>query len=369
LNFDVDVVVVGGGPAGIAVAIAASARGLDSIVVDAQMPPIDKPCGEGLLPHGVTALRALGIQLDSDNAYPFTGIRFCDHDSSASAKFSEGGGFALRRVRLHQLLLNRAALAGVSFLWGTRVTNIESNHVTAGGNRIRHQWLVGADGQNSGVRKRANLDSHSLTQKRYAFRKHYRIRPWTDVVEVYWGKGCQAVVTPVGDQEVGVAVFSRNPRLRLEQALPMFPPLAAKLLGAFPTSKELGNMTAWMRLPAVTRDHVALVGDASGTVDALTGHGLSLSFQQALYLAEAFENRNLSHYEAAHRKINAMPATMTRLMMLMERSDWVRRRTLRLFQKKPDLFSKLLSINTGDLLLSSVGAAEIADFGWKFLWA
>jgi menaquinone-9 beta-reductase len=369
LNIHTDVIVIGGGPAGIAVAIAASAKGLQSVVVDAQMPPIDKPCGEGLLPHGVTALRALGIHLDSDTAHPFAGIRFADHNSSASATFSEGVGFALRRVRLHQLLLDRAARAGVSFLWGTRITNIETSHVTAGGNRIRYQWLVGADGQNSGVRKRAGLDSHSLTQRRYGFRRHYRIQPWTDVVEVYWGKGCQVVVTPIGKQEVGVAVFSRNTRHRLEQALPLFPSLAGRLLGAIPTSKELGNMTSLMRLPAVTRGRIALVGDASGTVDAITGHGLSLSFQQASYLAEAFERGNLTHYESAHRKINAMPATMTRLMMLMEGSDWIRRRTLRLFQKKPDLFSKLLSINTGELPLSSIGTGEMANFGWNFLWA
>jgi hypothetical protein len=104
-------------------------------------------------------------------------------------------------------------------------------------------------------------------------------------------------------------------------------------------------------------------------VDAITGHGLSLSFQQALRLAEAFEQENLAHYESAHRKIAAMPAAMTRLMLLMEESDWIRRRALRLFQDKPSLFSKLLSIHAGEFPLSSVRARDMAHFGWKFLWA
>jgi menaquinone-9 beta-reductase len=369
LTLHTDVMIVGAGPAGIATAIAARAKGLRTVVVDAQTPPIEKPCGEGLLPHAVAALRALGIQLNPDIAVPFFGIRFLDRDSSACAKFSGNPGLALRRIRLHQLLLDRAIQAGVSFLWGTRVTNIEAHFVTAAGNRIEYEWLLGADGQNSGIRKWANLSSHRRTPKRFAFRRHFQICPWTDVVEVHWGKGCQIIVTPTSKEEVGVAVFSRDSRLRLEQALPMFPSLARKLQSAIATSQELGNVTSLTRLPSVTRGRVALVGDASGTVDAITGHGLSLSFQQALHLADAFKQGDLSLYESAHRKINAMPAAMTHVMLLVERSDWVRRRTLRLFQNKPGLFSQLLSVHTGEIPLSSIGAGAMADFGWNFLWA
>jgi hypothetical protein len=78
---------------------------------------------------------------------------------------------------------------------------------------------------------------------------------------------------------------------------------------------------------------------------------------------------SLAQYESAHRKIATVPAAMTRLMLVMEKGDWVRRRTLRLFQNKPALFSRLLSIHTGDLPPSSLGTTEILDFGWRFLRA
>jgi menaquinone-9 beta-reductase len=177
------------------------------------------------------------------------------------------------------------------------------------------------------------------------------------------------IVTPTGREEVGVAVFSRDPRLRVEQALARFPALAEKLNGAVSTTKELGEVTSLTRLSAVTRDHLALAGDASGTVDAITGHGLSLSFLQAQHLAEAMQQSNLPRYESAHRKIAAVPAAMTRLMLVMEKSDWVRRRALRLLQNKPALFSRLLSIHTGELPLSSLGASEIVNFGWQLIRA
>jgi 2-polyprenyl-6-methoxyphenol hydroxylase-like FAD-dependent oxidoreductase len=155
----------------------------------------------------------------------------------------------------------------------------------------------------------------------------------------------------------------------LESALPQFPALAKRLQGARPTTREFGDTTSLRILPAVTRGRIALIGDASGTVDAVTGHGLSLSFEQAKELADAMTNGDLSRYEAAHRKIAAVPIAMTRLMLLMERSDWIRRRALRLLQNSPGLFSRILAIHSGTQPLSAVGLSEIADFGWKFLWA
>src|SRR3979490_1200949 len=120
-----DVIVIGAGPAGIATAIAANQRGLRTIVFDTRTPPIYKPCGEGLLPQGVASLRSLGIHLNSDIAVPFAGIRFTCGESSAYAKFPDSAGFALRRIRLHQLLVERAIQAGVIFHWGTRVTKLD----------------------------------------------------------------------------------------------------------------------------------------------------------------------------------------------------------------------------------------------------
>jgi flavin-dependent dehydrogenase len=367
VNPHTDVIVIGAGPAGIATAIAASQKGLRAIVLDARTPPIDKPCGEGLLPHGVAALRVLGIHLNSDIAVPFTGIRFAAEESSACAKFPGATGFALRRVRLHQLLVERATQAGVVFHWGTRVTNVDLRHVTAGDRRIPYTWLTGADGQNSTVRRWAQLDPLRTSGKRFGFRQHFRVRSWPNLVDVHWGRHCQMLTTPTDAQEVCVSVLSRDAGLRIRQALPLFPALTEKLRGATPTTKELGNVTSWSRLPAVTRGRVALVGDASGSVDAITGHGLSLAFQQAVYLAEAFERGDLGHYESAHRKIAVMPAIMTRLMLIMERNAWVRRRALRLFENEPGLFSKLLSIHTGALPLSSLGVNEMIDFGWRLL--
>ena len=369
MNERPEVVVVGAGPAGLAVAIAASLRGLRTIVVDARRPPIDKTCGEGLLPHGVAALTTLGVRLPPEVAIPFHGIRFLDEQSSACAEFKDSLGFGVRRTRLHQLLIERAGETGVACRWGVRVTGLDSRHIYLGGHPIPYQWLIGADGQSSNVRRWVRLKSRRITLGRFAFRRHFQVQPWARVVEVYWARGCQVVVTPTGAQEVSVAAISGDSRFRLTPALSLFPALAARLRDAAPSSAEWGDTTSLTRMSAVTRGRVALAGDASGSVDAVTGHGLSLAFQQALHLAEALERNDLASYEWAHRKIGAMPAVMTRLMLALDSVAWVRRKTLRLFEKSPELFSKLLSVHTGALPLSAFSVGEMVNFGWKLLSA
>src|ERR1022692_3090216 len=93
-----DLFVIGGGPAGLAAAIAARLKGLTVTLADGARPPIDKACGEGLMPDGLAALRSLGVTLDAADAQPFRGIRFIDHDASIESPFPESafsGGYAL----------------------------------------------------------------------------------------------------------------------------------------------------------------------------------------------------------------------------------------------------------------------------------
>ena len=362
-----EVIVVGAGPAGIVAAIAARHHGLKATVLDARNPPIDKPCGEGILPQGVAALNALGVSLPPVCGFPFRGIRFVDEEHSARADFADSTGFSVRRIKLHQLLISHAIETGVEFRWGTRVTQMDQDAVTTARERISYRWLIGADGQNSQVRKWAGLDPRTVRKKRFGFCSHFQVEPWTDVAEVHWGRGCQIFITPMTGREVGVAVLSHDPGLRLEGALSGFPALAEKLRGAAPTTKESGDMTSLRILPTVARGRVALVGDASGTVDAVTGHGLSLSFQQANPLAEAMKRGDLAHYQRAHKRISAVPIMMTRLMLLMSGSDWIRRKTIRMFQNTPGLFARMLAIHSEAIPLSSVGVADIAGFSWRFL--
>ncbi len=296
-----DVFVIGGGPAGLATAIAARQQGFSVVVADGAQPPIDKPCGEGLLPDGRAALAALGIEVPANDSHPFRGIRFYSGGLSVEGSFPSGSGIGVRRTVLHRLMVQRARDAGVSLLWKTPVTGLHPQGVELGKTVVRARWIVGADGGQSLARRWAGLDRYLHNRTRFAFRRHYRIAPWSDYMELYWGPSCQIYVTPVASNEICVALVSHDQHLRLDAALKTFPEVAHALNGAEPTSLERGAITSTHKLEKVYRNNVALVGDASGAVDSITGEGLSLTFRQAQFLAECFVDGDLERYQKEHR--------------------------------------------------------------------
>jgi menaquinone-9 beta-reductase len=320
------------------------------VVADGREPPIDKACGEGFLPDGLTALEQLGIQIPLGEGRGFRGIRFLSAENSADAIFPKGSrGLSIRRTVLHRLMTERAAQLGADLLWRTVVTGISEEGVYLGSRFVRARWIVGADGFNSRVRRWSGIESRGRPRLRYAFRRHYRMAPWTDYMEVYWGEHCQGYATAVNHEEVCVALASHDPRLRLEEGLRALPRLAARVRGAEIVSTERGSVTGNREYSPVYRGNVALIGDASGTVDAITGEGIGLAFSQAVALAECFESGNMARYEAKHRRLAMRPLWMARLMLILDGRPRLQHRTLQVFQKRPEIFRRLLALHVGAL--------------------
>lgn len=366
---DTDVLVVGGGPAGLAAAIAVRQQGLRVTVADCASPPIDKACGEGLMPDSLEVLRRLGVRLEGIATGRFRGIKFLGPEGSVTADFPRGEGVGVRRVRLHELFVQHAEAAGAELLWNARVLLADGFTVKVNGRTIRSRWLIGADGQNSRVRDWAGLSAGRLRARRIALRQHFRVRPWSEYVEIYWGNGSQAYVTPVGDDQICVALISRERFASFEDGLTDFPELVDHLAGAAALTNARGALSISRRLQQVWRDRVALIGEASGSVDAITGEGLAMGFRQALALAQALVSGDLSSYARAHREISSLPEFMARTMLLLDSSAVIRRRALSALSHQPDLFSRMLSVHVGELRRSDFGARDLLNLGWQMLVA
>ena len=344
-----DLVVAGGGPVGLATALLAARAGLDVEVREPRRGVIDKACGEGLMPDSLLQLERLGVSLSPSDGAAFHGIRFAGEDATATAHFSAGAGIGLRRQALHTQLVARAQDAGVALRWQTPVFLRVDGRAQIAGETQRYGWLVGADGQGSQVRRRARLERGRLISWRFGFRQHYQVEPWSPYIEVHWGERGQAYVTPTGPNEVCVATVTRDPQCRLPVLLDELPDLRAKLSRpqVTVTDHERGALTTTRRFNCVARGRVALVGDASGSADAITGEGMGLAFRQALLLAECLERGDLARYNRKHSETLCLPQAMARVLLSMDRWKAVRRRALGMLAREPELFTHMLGVHLG----------------------
>jgi menaquinone-9 beta-reductase len=375
-----DVLIVGGGPAGLAAAIALRRRGADVLLADALTPPIDKACGEGIMPDSRRDLARLGVEIPSCSGASFNGIRFCDAHSSVAANFPSGQGLGLRRTVLHRLLVDHAAAAGVRMAWNTSVAANPGQAITLSGEPVSYRYLVGADGQSSRVRTWAGLNGSSLLTSRFGFRVHYRVAPWSPHVEVHWAARGQAYITPVADDQVCVSVMrsftdtasgAEQFQGNSQEVIASIPELRENLRGAEIITRERGSITNTRRLRRVTNGNVALVGDASGSVDAVTGEGLALGFRQAQALADAIcpsqGREDLATYKRQHPAIMRLPQTMARILLLMDRWPQLRHRALHMLAGDPELFEAMLHVHIGEKLLRDFLLRQAPGMGLRLL--
>lgn len=348
-----DITVVGAGPAGLATAIALRLAGHRVAVLDRRKPPIDKACGEGLMPEALDHLEALGVELRAGRA--FAGIRYLQEDCEVEGAFPGRPGVGIRRLALHAALEQRADALDIDVHWNSLATlRPEAGRfgLEVDGAPWPTHWIVAADGMRSRLREAAGLSAPAReTDPRFGVRRHYRREPWADVVEVYWSEQGEAYVTPVADDEIGVAILWRPGALErgdaaqpFEQLMRAFPRLGERLRGGTPCSKVRGLGPLRQRTRGVRRHNLALVGDASGYLDAITGEGMSRGFAHARLLAASIEN-GMRGYAKAHRRHDRLPAVMTHMALALSRHPRVRGRILRLLARQPDLFQRMLDVH------------------------
>jgi flavin-dependent dehydrogenase len=310
----VDLLVVGAGPAGLASAIHAVHAGLDVAVLDPRPSPIDKACGEGLMPGAVRELAALGVEL---SGRPFSGIRYTDGRSRAEARFRSGPGLGVRRTDLQAALTRTLAGLGVSVEAG-RVGPIrqDGRQVTAAGHTAR--YVIAADGLHSPIRGQLGLNVPARDIPRYGLRQHFVLEPWTDLVEVHWGRTSEAYVTPIGPRLVGVAVLG-SARVPYAEQLREFPELRDRLPAETATTVR-GAGPLRQRVRARQAGRVLLVGDAAGYVDALTGEGIAVALACARAAVDCIANGQPEQYEQRWRTASRRYRVITESLL------WTRRR-------------------------------------------
>ena len=331
-----DLVVAGGGPVGLATALYAARAGLDVEVREPRAAPVDKACGEGLMPAAVADLADLGVVPEG---HRLSGIRYVGSGLSVEAPFRRGDGLGVRRTTLHAALSDAVKEAGVEVVPRAVESVVSADgHVRVDDVACRH--LVAADGLHSRVRRLLAAGRPPVRHRRWGLRAHASVAPWTPYVEVHWSPTSEAYVTPVAPDLVGLAVLTDRPRA-FGELLAEHPLLVERFEGA-PWSAVRGAGPLRQRVTAPVLGRVLLVGDAAGYVDAITGEGIALGLAQARAAVAAIVAGDPAAYSVAHRRIGRRRELLTHALLGASRLPVVRRQIVPLAARLPSVFAGIV---------------------------
>jgi 2-polyprenyl-6-methoxyphenol hydroxylase-like FAD-dependent oxidoreductase len=399
MTLDFDAIVVGAGPVGLSTGILLAKQGIHTLVCERKALPVDKACGEGIMPTGLAELKNLGVleRLSPLHSHPFEGIRYFDqHGNSAAASFAQGAGLGIRRVELSRALHEEAlTLDNLHIEQNIEVTHVDRRDgqvkVHAHAKNFSAKLLIGADGVRSNIRRWSNLEAAPSHLRRWGANQHFAIMPWSPYVEVYWTPGLEAYVTPCGSEQVGVAfLWNRDDYKPVASGKK----LALGLLEQFPTLQHRLASTPLVgetqsigplhrRVRSCVSDNLVLVGDAAGYLDPITGEGISLGLSAARRLSEfalplfarqhlephinAFSNTNLLPFDQLMQKQNRHYYSTTKLVLMMSKYPRVVEQVVQELQQNPDLFQHLLSANMGQAKLFGFKPHKTLQIGFSLM--
>lgn len=402
-----DALIVGGGLAGAATALHMARAGLKVTIFDRKRFPRDKPCGEGLMPHGVRMLDELGVLslITQDDCRPFFGIEYIvDGTVRARGQFPEleahpkldgphapyKTGLGIRRLKLDEVILSMArAHPNVTVHEEVRVDGVLKEGERAVGLNTRAgefygRLVIGADGRGSMVRHQLGLDAPAAKRQRWGIRAHFSFADPArvgDYVEVYKNTYGEVYTTPVGPHELLVALLMEKADMerfggKLERGyhdyLQNFPFLKERFHDAQPISPVIacGPLACASSQPFT--DGAMLVGDAAGFLDAITGEGMTLALACARTAArvgvEALEQpglvpaRSLARYGSARKDIIRHYLIMTNALLYLSLHHRLAKFLIGRLSKAPGLFRMLLGLNMGQLRAKDIAWGDLGRF-------
>lgn len=295
------------------------------------------------MPTAVTRLRALGVESEGR---PFLGIAYVADGQRVTADFSDGPGLGVRRLLLHEALAKAVADAGIEVVAGSaRLGAVRPTHVEADvdGRPVVARYVAAADGLHSSVRVDLGLALPPRGPARYGLRRHWTVTPWSEHVEVHWSRNAELYVTPVADDQVGVAVLTAVRGRSYASWLEEFPEVAQRLSGRAPASEVRGAGPLEQRTRRRTAGRVLLVGDAAGYVDAITGEGFAVGLAGAEALVGAVRADDPESYERAWRALTRTSRMLTTGLLRASQVAPVRDALVPAASRFPSVFTRVVA--------------------------
>jgi geranylgeranyl reductase family protein len=389
---DIDVVVVGAGPAGSSAAWHLAREGARVVMLERAHFPREKPCGEYLSPEASRILSAMGAleACEAAGAAHLAGMVIrAPNGARIRGEFAAVHGFrafrdrglALQRTVLDSILLDRARAAGAEVYEGEQVISVLRDsrgsvggvraHSEALGTRdIRARLVIGADGLRSTIARRIGVNRHALGPRRLAFIGRYRnVDGMTDFGEMHVEPEGYAGFADVGHGLTNVAVVvpraavrgsvHGNPAAFLERWIAARAHLAPRMARAEQVTRVRVTGPFAVHASRAWGPGVALVGDAADFFDPFTGEGIYAALRGGELLAPyALESLAAGRAREADAALRAYDRARRRAF----RGKWAVERLVALAVASPALLDRAATTLEASPAMANLFVGVAGDF-------
>jgi geranylgeranyl reductase family protein len=303
-----ELLVVGAGPAGSALAAAAAAHGRDVLLIEAGHHPRPKVCAEYASPRIAEELARLGVDGWREAAIPLQGMHVIFGDAAAEIRYADRASprmaWGLDRLRFDAALARHAQAGGARLLEGARLVELLRRGDRVSGARVRTRdgdlevsadCVAGADGARSRTARLLGVERPVRFPRRLGLVAHYEgVAGLEDHGEMHVGAGYYIGLapTPGGELNVGMALpMGRgNAGRRFGAAIAGIPAVAARVQSSKRITPIRGAAPIGHRVSEVAGPGWLLIGDAAGFVDPFTGEGIYRALRSARAAADALSS-------------------------------------------------------------------------------
>ena len=299
-----DVVIIGGGLAGLSLAIDLKRRGHSVLIIEKGAYPRHKVCGEYISMESYRYLYEICPALEKLTLPQIQTFRLTSTGDKDFRTMLGLGGFGISRYLLEDLLYKEASLQGVVFMLNTKATDIKQNakdlyyQVTAKSQTVVASIVCNASG------RRSNLESLEKEQKNsgtnyVGIKYHVRLARDPKQIEIHNFPGGYCGISNIEDGQACLCYIVNAARLNAVNK--SIPELERKILSRNKNLQQIFREAEFIFKEPVAisginflikktdNEGVFFLGDSAGSIAPITGNGMSMALRSASVLANEFD--------------------------------------------------------------------------------
>jgi menaquinone-9 beta-reductase len=295
-----DIIIIGGGLAGLSLAIQCAREGMQTMVIEKGSYPKHKVCGEYISRESEGFLRSLGVPLDEWMLPVIDTFTLTSPYGHASTCALTPGGIGISRHKLDEYLCQLARQHGATVLENHRVISTQKNEVTThSGDSYNGRLIIGAYGRISGLQETETIGQK---EKYIGVKYHVDSGPEKNKIEIHHFQGGYCGISAIEDNKYCMCYLAKVSSLKqakinidhLEQTILKANPFLAE---RFKANRLIDRVVTSQLVFGVNKEEgQAVIGDAAGFIPPVTGNGMSLAFRASKqtfnHIQNYFDNPN-----------------------------------------------------------------------------